>query len=284
MIRDDKRVAAPAKSARILLADDDFEMRRLLCWTLEQAGYAAIECPDGNTLLRKLDKRAPGYEPCDLIITDVRMPGVDGMQALHEGWLHGDWPPVILITAFPDPQLRDRARFLGARAILAKPFDMDSLLALVSRILPAQTLTGRPKLQLVPPPQLPFPLEVTCRHGELAAPLRDYIQSAASRLSPYADQIRDLSVVVEETRPGEPSKRLIRVSLKLRTATGTIAVKMDSDRAAAHANPYLTLHAAFATALHTLQRQLLRKSPGRPTAGALRRAAAAAGPPGLQEE
>ncbi|MCB9513413.1 MAG: response regulator [Candidatus Latescibacteria bacterium] len=283
---------APARRPHLLLADDDYEMRKLLRWSLEHAGYRVTECPDGHTLLKKLEAETGGGdgERYDLIVTDVRMPGVTGTEALRQGWLRGDWPPVILITAFPDPELRERALRLGAQAVLAKPFDVDLLVALAGRILPARSLARADDAQGAAPPtpaepRLPFPVEITCRHGSLAAPLRDYIHEAAARFADCGGQIRDLSVVVDETRPDEHRRRQFRVSLRVRSDAGNIAVSLDADRAGAHPNPYLTLHAAFSTAWHRLQRRLERRANGKPApAGArVRRAreqlaSAAAGP------
>lgn len=254
---------------RILLAEDDLEMRRLLKWSLDHAGFAVVECPDGDTLLRKLGAPAPAPLPYDLVITDERMPGLTGTQAIRQGLLAGaNWPPVILITAFPDPELRERALWLGAKAVLAKPFDVDSLLALVDRILPEQTLLRRARP--IAAPALPFPLEITSRHGELAPPLRDFIAEAAARFAPHAEQIREIAVVVDEARPAERYRRRFLVSLRVRTNAGAIAVKLDSAQSEAPGNPYLTLRQAFATAWQQYQRSQERRLSGRLPAGIAR--------------
>ncbi len=70
---------------RVLLADDDYEMRRLLAWSLNKQGYQVTECKDGNALMKKVGFSV-SYErvqPFDLIISDIRMPGSTGLQVLE---------------------------------------------------------------------------------------------------------------------------------------------------------------------------------------------------------
>jgi two-component system, response regulator, stage 0 sporulation protein F len=119
----------PARPPRVLVADDQTEMRTLIRKMLVRRGYEVVEATDGPDLVRVLvegltaeESRAP-----DLIITDVRMPGFTGLEVLarlrREQWT----TPVILITAFGDTQLHREALRLGATCVLNKPFDMDEL-------------------------------------------------------------------------------------------------------------------------------------------------------------
>jgi hypothetical protein len=74
---------------RILLAEDDKEMRAMLVHALRNAGYEVTECPDGLGLLTHLEPflkpEAIGHEGVDLIISDIRMPGFTGMEVLEGG-------------------------------------------------------------------------------------------------------------------------------------------------------------------------------------------------------
>jgi CheY-like chemotaxis protein len=123
--------------ARILLAEDDADMRRLLAQTLAQEGYSVTECSNGIQLLDHLsgflDLRP--LEPFDVIISDIRMPGLTGLEIL-EG-LHGDagLPPMILITAFGDEATHSAAQHAGALITLDKPFEVEELLAIVRQAL-----------------------------------------------------------------------------------------------------------------------------------------------------
>lgn len=119
---------------RVLLAEDDDEMRRLLSEELSAAGYRLTEVRDGRQLLACL--RQPNFPEPDLVISDIRMPGVTGLEVLRQLREH-DWVmPVILITAFGDRQTHEQARDLGAATVLNKPFDVDELIYAAESIVP----------------------------------------------------------------------------------------------------------------------------------------------------
>ena len=129
------------KAARILLADDDYEMRTLLKLSLLRAGYKIVECPDGWSLLEHLE----GYillgsedEKVDLVISDIRMPGITGIEILRGLPQGRGYPPIILITAFGDKKTHRQAEQFGATAIFDKPFEIDDLLAKVCKIVPLE--------------------------------------------------------------------------------------------------------------------------------------------------
>jgi CheY-like chemotaxis protein len=121
-------------SRRVFLAEDDKEMRRLIASTLRRRGYFVVEAEDGLGLLRDLGNAYWGVHtstPDSVIVTDVRMPGADGLTILR-GVRELPWcPPFIVITAFGDDELKAEARRLGAHAVLDKPFDIDALVTLV---------------------------------------------------------------------------------------------------------------------------------------------------------
>ena len=124
--------------ARVVVADDDTEFRRLLAWALRRDGHDVIEIADGSDLLDFVGaslSRPDGPLPADLVISDVRMPGYNGLDVLAS-LRDADWStPVILITAFGNTTTHDEGQRLGAVAVLDKPFDVDELRALVRSIL-----------------------------------------------------------------------------------------------------------------------------------------------------
>ena len=126
----------------ILLAEDDYEMRALLSLALRRAGYNVTECSDGMGLLTHLEPfllpNGRIKKEVDLIISDIRMPGVTGMEVLEGASENVDFPPMILITAFGDKVTHELATRFGAVAVLDKPFDMDALIAIVRELLPTQ--------------------------------------------------------------------------------------------------------------------------------------------------
>lgn len=135
---------SPNVSARILLADDSDDMRTLIAMRLRQNGYAVTECRNGAELLAELkDYLHPGLAPqakkpqgrVDLIISDIRMPGVFGTSVVEAAGEYPNFPPTILITAFGDDQTHAAARRFGARAVLDKPFDLNVLLEKVREVL-----------------------------------------------------------------------------------------------------------------------------------------------------
>ena len=125
-------------SFSILLAEDDKEMRSLLALMLRKEGYQVRECTDGVSLLDMLSSFfLPGeeHEHFDLIISDIRMPGVTGMKILMGANEFDNFPPIILITAFGDKETHMQAERLGAVTLFDKPFDIEEMLKKVHAIL-----------------------------------------------------------------------------------------------------------------------------------------------------
>lgn len=120
---------------RIVVAEDDTEMRTLLCEMMRRDGFEVREARDGGELLLVLeDVCMRGVSP-DLIVSDIRMPGCNGLDLLWAMREADILLPVILITAFSDRQVRDRARRGGA-LLVDKPLDFDDLRRIVREVLP----------------------------------------------------------------------------------------------------------------------------------------------------
>jgi len=128
------RVASP----HVLLAEDDEANRWLLAQALMQAGFQVASCRDGLELLDKLAKSLGPGGLClyDLIVSDIRMPKLTGLEALSRLPHNDGFPPMILITAFGDNDTEAQARELGAAALLKKPFELDTLVAATSELVP----------------------------------------------------------------------------------------------------------------------------------------------------
>jgi DNA-binding NtrC family response regulator len=122
------------RSRRILLAEDDDDVRWALTDLLTAEGYDVVAVPDGTALLEHLGAALLLEQrdaPPELIITDVRMPGLNGIRLLEGVRARGWKIPVILISAFGDDQVRMQARQLGATAFLDKPLDLAALQSLL---------------------------------------------------------------------------------------------------------------------------------------------------------
>ncbi|MCC7384649.1 MAG: response regulator transcription factor [Deltaproteobacteria bacterium] len=120
----------------VLVAEDDTEMRKLVAEALRGEGYRVTEVASGNALLGHLHTSLSFGVPDapDLVVSDVRMPGWNGLEvlAIAQGLA---CPPMLLITAFGDRETHRLAGELGAAAMIDKPFDIDDLLGRVREIL-----------------------------------------------------------------------------------------------------------------------------------------------------
>ncbi|XXF77657.1 response regulator [Myxococcaceae bacterium GXIMD 01537] len=133
--------SAPAgRLLRILVAEDDDAMRALLAQALSRAGHHVVALEDGFELGDYLElTRARGgpLPPPDVIVSDVRMPGRDGLEVLRRVSAAGLMCPVVLLSAFADEDTHAQARALGARALLDKPVDLDVVRAVVEEAVAA---------------------------------------------------------------------------------------------------------------------------------------------------
>lgn len=133
-------MSASLAMPRVLLAEDQAEMRSLLAKWLRNAGCEVVEFEDGAALWNELvraqtDEGSP--RDADLIISDIRMPGSSGLAVL--AWLRRtDWAtPVILMTAFGDSETVTEATAMGAARVFSKPFDTAELVAAALSLLDA---------------------------------------------------------------------------------------------------------------------------------------------------
>jgi len=119
-----------AARAEILLVDDDPDLLQLITLRLSSAGYRVSTAASGEEALGKLAARRP-----DVVITDLRMDGMDGLALFDR--IRGDAPslPVILLTAHGTAADAVDAKRRGVFAFLTKPFDGHELLAQVARAL-----------------------------------------------------------------------------------------------------------------------------------------------------
>jgi CheY-like chemotaxis protein len=131
---------------RVLVAEDDVEMRRVVADALREDGYDVVELADGGRLLVEIAARMKAEvagESVDLIVSDIRMPICTGLQIL-EVLRQSHWhTPVVLMTAFGDDATRRRAESLMA-VLFDKPFDLDDLRTAVAHLLPRDRSASGP--------------------------------------------------------------------------------------------------------------------------------------------
>lgn len=123
-----RRAASHRGPLHVLLAEDDAEMRALLSQVLRRAGYEVRETGDGDTALAILTDRTWFPHPPDVLVSDVRMPGYDGLSVAAVIRERGLKLPIFLMTAFGDEDLHAEAERLGVRHVFDKPFDLSELL------------------------------------------------------------------------------------------------------------------------------------------------------------
>jgi len=115
---------------KILVVDDEPDMRWILTNVLKKEGYRTITADDGKKAVQKVIENDP-----DIILLDIRMPEMDGIQVLEKVREINPSTPVIIITAFADVKNAVQAMKLGAHDYLIKPFDNSELLLIIERAL-----------------------------------------------------------------------------------------------------------------------------------------------------
>jgi excisionase family DNA binding protein len=126
------RTPAPATAGRprVLVVDDEATVREMLGKTLALAEYDVDMAPDGRTALDRLR-----IIPYDLLITDLKMPGVDGLGVIREARRLKPEIPVIIVTGFSTEASAIEAVNLGVSGYLTKPFRVPRVLAVAAKAL-----------------------------------------------------------------------------------------------------------------------------------------------------
>lgn len=130
-----------ATQHHILVADDEPDIRHLLRELLEGEGYQVSEAKNGSDVLTMLAK---GQE-FGLVIMDVRMPGIDGLEVLERMRKNGNDTPALMVTAHATASVGIRAIQMGAYDYLLKPFEVDEVLLVVQRLFEHQALVSKVK-------------------------------------------------------------------------------------------------------------------------------------------
>jgi DNA-binding NtrC family response regulator len=151
----------PMAGENILVVDDDDALRVVLVGLLKQAGYAARSSPSAARALEDVTR-----EPTDLVVTDVRMPGMDGLALLAALGKAAPDLPVIVLTAHGTVPMAVDAMKRGAKEFMLKPFDREEVIATIDRTLRASA--GRTSA----PPALPSASHLIGEHPKLCE-LRD---------------------------------------------------------------------------------------------------------------
>jgi two-component system, chemotaxis family, chemotaxis protein CheY len=117
---------------RIMTADDSASVRQMVGFTLKQAGYAVVEAADGREALDAI-----AASPVDMLITDLNMPGLDGIELIRE--VRKDpqcrFIPIIMLTTESQEGKKKEGKAAGATGWIVKPFKPEQLLAVVKKVM-----------------------------------------------------------------------------------------------------------------------------------------------------
>ena len=116
----------------ILVVDDASLVRAQLRGALRKVDYTVLEAGDGLEALAQLEQHGASVK---LIICDIHMPNMNGLELLERLHAAGSTTPVIMLTAEADPEIIRRAKALGARGWLMKPLKVDHMAAMVTKVV-----------------------------------------------------------------------------------------------------------------------------------------------------
>jgi putative nucleotidyltransferase with HDIG domain len=195
---------------RILVVDDEASIREVMFTLLESQGYECITASDGNEALRAISHRAP-----DLVISDIVMPGLDGIKLLGALQLRDAEMPVIMVTALHDLSTALQAMRAGAYDFVLKPFERDQLFFSVNRALKHRRLVLQNRAY-----QQDLERLVAERTKQLSHALRDLEQSydytlealggaldaKDAEIEGHCQRVTALTLAIARLLPVEPSQ------------------------------------------------------------------------------
>jgi two-component system, cell cycle response regulator CpdR len=120
-----------SKMSRILLAEDDDSLRGFLARALERAGHEVTACADGDEAVTYLD------EPWDLLLTDIVMPGLDGIEVARQAAARHPGLRIMFITGFAAVALNPDSKAPRDAKVLSKPFHRRDLVHEVEKLAAA---------------------------------------------------------------------------------------------------------------------------------------------------
>jgi len=125
--------------SRVLIIDDEPEIRRNLTFGLTQEGYSAVACPDGISAIHELNSAQSEGIAYDYLVTDIFMPDIDGLKILKV--IKTMYPdlPVLVITGFGDDNLKFTALAEYNTGYLDKPFEISDLVTALDELAPGST-------------------------------------------------------------------------------------------------------------------------------------------------
>jgi DNA-binding NtrC family response regulator len=118
------------KKIRILIVDDESDLRNLLNHVLTQAGYEVVEAPGGEEALNILQR-----ETFDIALLDIQMPNINGIQVLKYLQKNSPSTKAIMLTGYAGLKNAMEAKQFGATDFINKPYNIEDILATVERLV-----------------------------------------------------------------------------------------------------------------------------------------------------
>jgi len=117
-------------SGKILIVDDQKGVRRLLEELFKKEGWEVRSAGDGLEAIQKVEELVP-----DLILMDVKMPNMNGLEATHEIMERNSGIPIIMMTAYGEIEVVKQALDAGVKRCISKPFDIMALRDMVNKLM-----------------------------------------------------------------------------------------------------------------------------------------------------
>ena len=134
--------ASMSASRKVLVVDDDPVVRKSIDRVLTGKGYAVITAQNGEEALNKLNE-----EKYDLVYTDIRMPGIDGLEVAEQVKARRPWTPVVIITGYGTDEAQARAKAAGVSSFVHKPLSPEMIEDSARHALAAPA----PQVMVLPP-------------------------------------------------------------------------------------------------------------------------------------
>ena len=215
-----------SETGRILIVDDEPNVRLVFRTALESAGYSVSEVEDGASALDRLEE-----SPADLVLLDLKMPGIGGMETLRRLRDAGNDVPVVIVTAHGSIPDAVQAMKLGAIDFLSKPLRPEALRKVVGEVFRRHAHPA-PRREPAPTPARPAPPTAVV----VAAPVLDL--TAAKRALNRREFVRAADLLEEALELAPDSAEAHTLMGVLRECLGQDHAAYHAYRAALHADPH----------------------------------------------
>ncbi len=119
----------------ILIVDDEPRVRFTLALILKHHGFQVLEADNGVEALRVLTEAPEQVQRVDLVVTDIKMPVMDGLELIKVLKQSDDPVKILVMTGYGDRETMSRLQGMGVRGVIHKPFDGEQLIAAIRAVL-----------------------------------------------------------------------------------------------------------------------------------------------------